>query len=88
MDIDEIGRDITEALQLTPSIQIPNDFILFGRVVGMLNGLGSRLDPDTNIIEIAAPFARRFIQSEESAAAGMLSQLALQPARSCTCRRR
>ncbi|HEX9021353.1 MAG TPA: AarF/ABC1/UbiB kinase family protein [Nitrospirota bacterium] len=71
MDIDEIGRDIKEALQINPSIQIPNDFILFGRVVGMLNGLGSRLDPDTNIIEIAAPFARRFIKAEE-AAAGLL----------------
>ena len=41
MDIEEIGRDITEALQLTPSIQIPNDFILFGRVIGMLNGVAA-----------------------------------------------
>ncbi|HSA77622.1 MAG TPA: AarF/ABC1/UbiB kinase family protein, partial [Nitrospirota bacterium] len=61
MDIEEIGNDIIEALQLSPSIQIPNDFILFGRVVGMLNGLGSQLDPETNIIEIATPFAKRFI---------------------------
>jgi predicted unusual protein kinase regulating ubiquinone biosynthesis (AarF/ABC1/UbiB family) len=64
MDIDEIGDDILEALQISPSIQIPNDFILFGRVVGMLNGLGSQLDPDTNLIEIAAPFAKQFIQAE------------------------
>ena len=68
MDIDEIGSDIREALQLNTAIQIPNDFILFGRVVGMLNGLGSRLDPETNIIEIAAPYAKRFIRSEFSAA--------------------
>jgi predicted unusual protein kinase regulating ubiquinone biosynthesis (AarF/ABC1/UbiB family) len=74
MDISEIGHDIAEALQLSPSIQIPNDFILFGRVIGMLNGLGSRLDPDTNIIEIAAPFARRFIKAEETAASVMLKQ--------------
>ncbi len=72
MDIDDIGRDIQEALQLSPSIQIPNDFILFGRVIGMLNGLGSRLDPETNIIEIAAPFAKRFIKSDEFTAAGIL----------------
>jgi ubiquinone biosynthesis protein len=63
-----------EALQLSPSIQIPNDFILFGRVVGMLNGLGSRLDPETNIIEIATPFAKRFIRAEEFTAAGILAQ--------------
>ncbi len=75
MDIDDIGRDIREALQLSPAIQIPNDFILFGRVVGMLNGLGSRLDPETNIIEIAAPFAKRFIRSQEISAAGLLKHL-------------
>jgi predicted unusual protein kinase regulating ubiquinone biosynthesis (AarF/ABC1/UbiB family) len=74
MDINEIGRDIQEAVQLTPSIQIPNDFILFGRVIGMLNGLGSRLDPETNIIEIAAPFAKRFIKSDEFSAAGVFGQ--------------
>jgi predicted unusual protein kinase regulating ubiquinone biosynthesis (AarF/ABC1/UbiB family) len=74
MDIEEIGNDIMEALQLSPSIQIPNDFILFGRVVGMLNGLGSRLDPETNIIEIAAPFARAFIRAEEARPERILKQ--------------
>jgi ubiquinone biosynthesis protein len=74
MDIEEIGNDIIEALQLSPSIQIPNDFILFGRVVGMLNGLGSQLDPETNIIEIATPFAKRFIMAEEMSAASLFEQ--------------
>jgi predicted unusual protein kinase regulating ubiquinone biosynthesis (AarF/ABC1/UbiB family) len=68
MDIEEMGNDIMEALRLSPSIQIPNDFILFGRVIGMLNGLGSQLDPDTNIIEIATPFAKRFIMAEAMSA--------------------
>ena len=76
MDIDDIGRDIMEALQISPSIQIPNDFILFGRVIGMLNGLGSRLDPETNIIEIAAPYAKRFIRSDEFSPQGMLLRAA------------
>jgi predicted unusual protein kinase regulating ubiquinone biosynthesis (AarF/ABC1/UbiB family) len=76
MDIDDIGRDIMEALQISPSIQIPNDFILFGRVIGMLNGLGSRLDPDTNIIEIAAPYAKRFIRSDELSPQSVLNQAA------------
>jgi predicted unusual protein kinase regulating ubiquinone biosynthesis (AarF/ABC1/UbiB family) len=76
MDIEEIGRDIQQAVQLNPAIQIPNDFILLGRVVGMLNGLGSQLDPQTNIIEISAPYAKRFIQSEEMSAQGALKQVA------------
>jgi len=74
MNISDIGKDIQEALQITPSIQIPNDYILFGRVIGMLNGLASRLDPDTNIIEIAAPFAKRFIQAEQATPAAVLKQ--------------
>ena len=77
MDIEEMGNDIMEGLQLSSSIQIPNDFILFGRAVGMLNGLGSQLDPDTNIIEIAAPFAKRFILTEETSAAGLFKQVAI-----------
>lgn len=76
MDIEEIGRDIQQAVQLNPSIQIPNDFILLGRVVGMLNGLGSQLDPQTNIIEISAPYAKRFIRSEELSPQGVLKQAA------------
>lgn len=76
LNIQEIGKDIQRAIQLNPSIQIPNDFILFGRVVGMLNGLGSRLDPDTNIIEIAAPFAKKFIQQDGQTAASLLSRAA------------
>jgi predicted unusual protein kinase regulating ubiquinone biosynthesis (AarF/ABC1/UbiB family) len=74
MDIEEMGNDIMEALQLSPSIQIPNDFILFGRVVGMLNGLGSQLDPETNIIEIATPFAKRFILADKISAAALFEQ--------------
>jgi predicted unusual protein kinase regulating ubiquinone biosynthesis (AarF/ABC1/UbiB family) len=74
MDIEEMGNDIMEALRLSPSIQIPNDFILFGRVTGMLNGLGSQLDPDTNIIEIATPFAKRFIMAEEMSATALFGK--------------
>lgn len=76
MDIEEMGRDIQQAVQLNPSIQIPNDFILFGRVVGMLNGLGSQLDPVTNIIEISTPYARKFIQAEEMTPQGVFRQAA------------
>jgi predicted unusual protein kinase regulating ubiquinone biosynthesis (AarF/ABC1/UbiB family) len=76
LDIEEIGDDILEGLQISPSIQIPNDFILFGRVIGMLNGLGSTLDPETNIIEIAAPFAKRFIMTEELSPAQLLKHVA------------
>ncbi|MDH4164632.1 MAG: AarF/ABC1/UbiB kinase family protein [Nitrospirota bacterium] len=75
MDIDDIGDDILQALRISPSIQIPNDFILFGRVIGMLNGLGSQLDPGTNLIEIAAPFAKQFIRAEERIPGAVLKEV-------------
>jgi len=74
MDIDDISNDVLEALRLSPAFQIPTDFILFGRVIGMLNGLASRLDPETNIVEIAAPFAKQFIKADEFTPTGMLRQ--------------
>ena len=40
----------------------------------MLNGLNSKLDPDLNIIELAKPFARRFIADEEGIIAGIFSK--------------
>jgi predicted unusual protein kinase regulating ubiquinone biosynthesis (AarF/ABC1/UbiB family) len=43
----------------------------------MLNGLGTQLDTETNIIEIAAPFAKRFIRAEEFTASGILEQAAI-----------
>jgi predicted unusual protein kinase regulating ubiquinone biosynthesis (AarF/ABC1/UbiB family) len=43
----------------------------------MLNGLGSQLDPETNIIEIAAPYARSFIREEQLSASALLGQAVL-----------
>ncbi|MBI5042461.1 MAG: AarF/ABC1/UbiB kinase family protein [Nitrospirae bacterium] len=60
IDINEISQEIHDLLQAYPSVQIPNNFILFARTMGMLNGISSKLDPDLNIIEIATPYAQRF----------------------------
>lgn len=70
--IDELGREIQELLQSYPSIQIPNNFILLSRTLGMLNGICSRLDPDLNIIELAKPYVKKFVAEEE---AGLFQRL-------------
>ncbi|MEK7825814.1 MAG: AarF/ABC1/UbiB kinase family protein [Nitrospirota bacterium] len=72
--IDDISEDLDNIFKVYPYIQIPNNFILFGRTVGMLNGLNSKLDPDLNIIELAKPFARRFIADEEGIIDGIFSK--------------
>ncbi|MFQ5456575.1 MAG: ABC1 kinase family protein [Nitrospirota bacterium] len=62
--IDDIGEDLGYIFRIYSSLQIPNNFILLGRTLGLLNGLNSILDPDSNIIDLAKPHARRFIEEE------------------------
>ncbi len=63
--IDELGQEMQELLQSYPAIQIPNNFILLSRTLGMLNGICTHLDPDLNIIELAKPYVKKFVAEEE-----------------------
>jgi len=58
----QIREDLAQIFEIFSSVQLPNNFILIGRVVGMLNGLTARLDPDMNIIELATPSVREFFR--------------------------
>lgn len=57
----QVAQDLETLFHVYPSLQVPNHFILAGRTAGMLNGLCSQLDPDLNIIEIAEPYAKKFV---------------------------
>ena len=61
----QVAQDLETLFQVYPSLQVPNHFILVGRTAGMLNGLCSQLDPDLNIIELAKPYAGRFIEAPD-----------------------
>lgn len=61
----QIREDLAQIFEISSSLQLPNNFILIGRVVGMLNGLSARLDPDMNIIELATPSMREFFRGRE-----------------------
>jgi ubiquinone biosynthesis protein len=63
--IGQVREDLAQIFEISSSIQLPNNFLLIGRVVGMLNGLTARLDPDMNIIELAAPSVREFFRGRE-----------------------
>lgn len=65
MGIGDIAQDLQQIFTLSSTLQIPNNFILIWRTLGMLNGINSRLDPDLNIIELAKPFAVPFIRDDE-----------------------
>jgi len=63
--IGDIADDLQQIFSVSTDVQMPNDFILIWRTLGMLNGINSRLDPNLNIIELAKPYAIPFVRSEE-----------------------
>jgi len=59
-------------------LRLPNDLWLLSRMLGMLEGLGLKLDPDFDPFAIAQPYAERFIQKTLSPTA--LAQRAVESA--------
>lgn len=45
--------------------QLPQDFIFLGRMLGILSGLATGLDPDFNVFERVEPFARELLAAEK-----------------------
>ena len=61
LTIDDISAEIENILSIIQYIQIPNNFILLGRSIGMLNGIAFSLNPEINIIEIGKPYIKEFL---------------------------
>lgn len=62
LTIEHIYKEIENIINILDFIQIPNNFILLGRTIGILNGISSGLNPDVNIIEIGKPFIKEFLR--------------------------
>ncbi|HEY4388244.1 MAG TPA: AarF/ABC1/UbiB kinase family protein [Ktedonobacteraceae bacterium] len=60
IDIPEAGREIENLLYGQP-FQLPSQFAFTGRAVGTLVGVSTGLAPDFNFIDVATPYARRFL---------------------------
>lgn len=61
LTIDDISAEIENIISIIQYIQIPNNFILLGRSIGMLNGIAFSLNPEINIIEIGKPYIKEFL---------------------------
>jgi predicted unusual protein kinase regulating ubiquinone biosynthesis (AarF/ABC1/UbiB family) len=61
LSVEDIANEIENILGIIHYMQIPNNFILLGRSVSMLNGIAFSLNPDINIIEIGKPYIRKFL---------------------------
>ncbi len=53
-------------------LQLPQDFIFMGRMLGILSGLATGLDTDFNVFEGVEPFARELLAAEKEKWAGHL----------------
>lgn len=76
LTINDISEEIEKVIDVIEYIQIPNNFILLGRTIGILNGIAFRLNPEINIIEIGKPYIKEFLRgSHEEAVKQALSAL-------------
>jgi predicted unusual protein kinase regulating ubiquinone biosynthesis (AarF/ABC1/UbiB family) len=60
MDIPEVADEIGKLLYGQP-FQIPAQFAFTGRAISTLVGVSTGLAPDFNLIEVAVPYARKFL---------------------------
>jgi len=69
-EVQQMMREFKDILFAFP-FQIPQDFIYFGRAIGMLSGLSSLLDPSINIWRKIEQYGRELMQREGAAHAGL-----------------
>lgn len=60
LDIPEVSHDAGRLLYGQP-FQIPAQFAFVGRAIGTLVGVATGLAPDFNFVDVATPYARKFL---------------------------
>ncbi len=73
LDIPSLLRDFESLLRSQP-IQVPGEFAFLGRAIAILVGLATGLDPDINLVELFAPYAKRFVTEDHGGTVGYARQ--------------
>ncbi|HEY6411089.1 MAG TPA: AarF/ABC1/UbiB kinase family protein [Ktedonobacteraceae bacterium] len=60
LEIPEVAQDVENLLYGQP-FQIPAQFAFTGRAIGVLAGVSTGLSPEFNFVEVATPYARKFL---------------------------
>ena len=74
LDIPEVTEDVGRLLYGQP-FQIPAQFAFTGRAIGTLVGVATGLAPDFNFIDVATPYARKFLGIDTEAIGRTIQQL-------------
>ncbi|MBI5166486.1 MAG: 2-polyprenylphenol 6-hydroxylase [candidate division NC10 bacterium] len=64
----KVGRVISEAVELANRhrIKMPLDLVLLGKALLTIEGVARELDPHFNLLEVAAPYAKRLVRQRLS----------------------
>lgn len=80
LDLVALLRDFENLLRTQP-IQVPGQFAFLGRAIAILVGLATGLDPDINLVELFAPYAKRFVTEDHGGTFGYAKRMALDMAK-------
>jgi len=61
LDIKTLANDLSYALHAYQSVQIPEDYILVGRGVSLLEGIIGKLAPDVNLLQVTGVYIKNFL---------------------------
>lgn len=77
LDIPEVTEDVGKLLYGQP-FQIPAQFAFTGRAISTLVGVSTGLAPEFNFIDVATPYARKFLGLDAGGAGQTIQQLLTQ----------
>ena len=60
LNLSEVAREI-ESLLYSQPFQIPTEFAFSGKAIGTLSGVATGLAPELNLLDVALPYAQRFL---------------------------
>jgi predicted unusual protein kinase regulating ubiquinone biosynthesis (AarF/ABC1/UbiB family) len=77
LDIPEVAEDVMKLLYGQP-FQVPAQFAFTGRAIGTLVGVATGLAPAFNFVDIATPYARKFLDLDSNGIGQMMRDLPAQ----------
>jgi len=55
--VEEVNKRLNKAIRANPIVEIPREFLLIGRMTGLLSGLGKHLDSRVDVAATILPYA-------------------------------
>jgi predicted unusual protein kinase regulating ubiquinone biosynthesis (AarF/ABC1/UbiB family) len=74
LDISEVSQDVERLLYGQP-FQVPAQFAFTGRAIGTLIGVATGLSPEFNFVEVATPYARKFLNLDAEGAGQTIQEI-------------